>query len=551
MPGNRISPALCVALALGGLVLPVPLRAETEFRGQNAPLSAIDWLSQPVTAPAQTVVAPGSGVTELAAPTAGLGGAPLQPQRNEPPVAQTGAPPADVAVSVLDGPSPDAVGLLSPAQTGFPHALWGLGLTNEAAAALTRADPVGLPALQALLNTLLLAEALPPADSGQEGRLLMARVDKLLAVGALDQAQALLEAALPARTPELFRRSFDVALLTGHEDRACEALAEAPDLAPTLPTRVFCVARRGDWSAAALTLRTAQALGHISATEDVLLTRFLDAEAFEDEPPPSPPKPVTPLIWKLYEAIGEPLPSSTLPLAFAHADLSERAGWKAQVEAAERLARAGAISPNLMLGLFTQREPAASGGIWDRIDAFQRFEDALQAGDVAAVEQRLPLAYARMADAEIEVPFASLFAEDLARLPLKGDAARIAYDLGLLSPEFLRLSASRHAPQDLRGKFLAGLAQGKVQGLAPPDSMARAIQPAFDGREITLSADARLLLAQNRIGEALILAMARIETGLHGEMGKLTEGLALLRHLGLEDTARATALQLMLLERRG
>ena len=474
-----------------------------------------------------------------------------RPTLKEPPVVKGGALPADVAVSVLGGPSPDAVGLLSPAQTGFPHALWGLGLTDEAAAALTRADTVGLPALQGLLLTLLLAEALPPADAGDDGRLLMARIDKLLAIGALEQAQALLDAALPARTTELFRRSFDVALLTGHEDRACEALSQAPELAPTMPTRVFCVARGGDWSAAALTLRTAQALGHITPTEDALLSRFLDPDIFESDPVPAPPKPVTPLIWRIYEAIGEPLPTSTLPLAFAHADLSERAGWKSQVEAAERLSRAGAISANLLLGLFTQREPAASGGVWDRVDAFQRFDAALQAGDTAAVEQRLPLAYARMADVELEVTFATLFADQLARLPLTGDAARIAYDMGLLSPNYARLYKSPHAPQDVRGRFLSGLASGSVKGLGAPDSMARAIAPAFDGSEVVLSDDARLLLEQARIGEALLLAMERIEIGLHGEMGKLTEGLALLNKLGLDDTARRTALELMLLERRG
>ena len=243
--------------------------------------------------------------------------------------------------------------------------------------------------------------------------------------------------------------------------------------------------------------------------------------------------------------------TSTLPLAFAHADLSERAGWKSQVEAAERLARAGAISPNLLLGLFTQRQPAASGGVWDRVDAFQRFEAALQEGDVTAVEQRLPLAFARMTDAELEVPFAMLFADQLARLPLTVDASRIAYDMGLLSEDYARLSRSPHAPDDVRGRFLAGLAQGSVKGLPAPDSMARALAPVFDGSTVVLSDDARLLLEQKRIGEALLLAMARIEAGLHGEMGKLTEGLALLRDLGLEDTAKRAALQLMLLERRG
>ncbi len=136
-------------------------------------------------------------------------------------------------------------------------------------------------------------------------------------------------------------------------------------------------------------------------------------------------------------------------------------------------------------------------------------------------------------------------------MALTDDSARIAFDMGLLSPEFVRLSSSRHAPGDLRGRFLAGLAQGSVKGLTPPDSLARAIQPAFDGTSVVLSEDAELLLDQGRIGEAILLAMARIEVGLHGELAKLAEGLALLRKLGLEDIARRTALELMLLERRG
>lgn len=541
MAAKPASAPLALAVALLA-AMGAPARAES-------PLSAIDWLSQPLTAPKRSVVPEQPDIGPKATPGGTL--PTTLPPAAEAPVAQGGALPKDVAVSVLGGPSPDAVGLLSPAQTGFPHALWGLGLTDEVGAALTRANPVGLPALQSLLVTLLLAEALPPADAGTGGRLLMARVDKLLSIGALDQAQALLDAGGAVKSVELFRRVFDVALLTGNEDRACAALSEAPELAPTLPTRVFCVARQGDWAAAALTLRTAQALGNITPLEDALLSRFLDPALAEEQMMLPPPKPVTPLFWRIYEAIGEPLPTATLPLAFAHADLSERAGWKAQLEAAERLARAGAISPNLLLGLFTQREPAASGGVWDRVDAFQRFDAALQADDLTAVEQRLPLAYARMADAEIEVPFATLFADPLSNMPLTGDAARLAYDMGLLSPDYERLSKSPHAPQDVRGKFLAGLAQGSVKGLPPPDSMARAIAPAFDGTALVLSEDAEMLITQKRIGEALLLAMARIEAGLLGEMGKLTEGLALLRQLGLEDTARRTALELMLLERRG
>lgn len=541
--GQRLMVLALLATAAAG-----PVWAEKK------PLSAIDWLSQSVAvppakggqlahSPAPTQSAPAS----RPAPPNGTS-ATLPATPGEAAVTKTGALPADVAVSVLGGPSPDAVGLLPPDVTGFPRALWGMGRSADIGAAIAQVQLDGLPSLQALLLTLLLAEAEAPADSAGSGALLVARIDKLLEIGALDQAHALLQAAGPTASADLFRRSFDVALLTGDEDRACITMQSAPELAPTLTARVFCLARAGDWNTAALTLRTSMALGNVTAEDEALLSRFLDPALFDGENMPPPPKPITPLVWRIYDALGESLSTATLPIAFAHADLSERAGWKAQIEAAERLARVGAVTPNVLLGLYTDRAPAASGGVWDRADAFQRFDAALTKGDVAMVEQRLPLAYARMKDVELEVPFATLFAPQLSRLTLTGDAARISYELGLLSPDYERLS-KLPVTRDARAVFLAGLAAGSVRDLVTPDSMARAIAPAFT--DAPLPEDIVALIAQRRIGEAILAAMARIESGVSGELVKVTEGLTVLRKLGLEDVARRTALELMLLERRG
>lgn len=507
-----------------------------QLASAEKPLSAIDWLSESIGATSDTAAA-GNGTRANLPPVSGEA------------AVSANTLPEPVATSVIGGPSLDATGLLPPAVTGLPARLWGIGRRDEIAALIAATGEGDIPELQSLLITLLLAEAEPPADSGPAGGLLLARIDRLLAMGALDQAQALIDAAGQGASPELFRRGFDVALLTGQEDAACEVLKSSPGLAPTLTTRVFCLARSGDWNAAALTLRTAQALGHVTAAEDHLLSRFLDPEPFDGTPLPAPPSPMTPLIWRIYDALGEPLATATLPPAFAHADLSERAGWKAQIEAAERLARLGVIAPNVLLGLYTDRAPAASGGVWDRADAFQQFDAALGAGDVVAIEQRLPLAYARMQDVELEVPFATLFAEDLAGVNLRGDAARIAYELGLLSHRYDRLAPIGPADADARARFLAGLAAGSVQGLLAPDSMARAIAPAFTAP--ALAEDIAQLADQGRVGEAVLLAMQRIDLGLRGELVKVAEGLSALRLLGLEDEARGTALQLMILERRG
>lgn len=513
---DRASACLLVWLTVAA----VPARAEE-------PLSAIDWLSQSVAQPAGTAL---SG-----------------PARPEAPVASGGALPEDVTVRPLDAPTIDGAGIFSPRVTGLPRDLWGMGSEPEILTRIAEERSEALPALQGLMAMLMLAEAEPPADSARTGRLLLARVDRLLEMGALDQAQALIDSA-GASDAETFRRAFDIALLTGHEDRGCEMMRAVPNLAPTFPARIFCLARSGDWNAAALTLRTAQALGQITDDEDRLLSRFLDPDLYEGETVPPVPERITPLTLRLFEAIGEPLSTATLPLAFAHAELRPTSGWKAQIEAAERLARVGAISPNILLSLYTERLPAASGGVWDRVDAVQGFETALKAGDPGAVARQLPLAWSRMTEAELEVPFALLFGEALSRLPLTGEAGRIAFEVGMLSPRYAAIARSRK-PETAREGFLIGVATGSLAGAAPQDSLGRAIAPAFLRADLT--PDYQTLYDERRVGEGILAAVGQIYRGLRGQLSDVTAGLSFLRHIGQEDAARRTALQLLLLERRG
>lgn len=497
----------------------------------GAPLSAIDWLSETVSAPAD-----GTGLAI-----------------NEPPVTgQGGALPQPVATTALDGPTPDAVGLIAPAVSGLPRDLWGGGRTLEIAAWLTTDRAGDLPALRQLFLTILLAEVDAPADAGGRGDLLQARIDKLLALGALEQAAALIEAA-GATTPALFRRAFDVALLTGDGDRACAAMADMPHLAPTVPAKIFCLARSGDWNTAALTLHTAEALGEITPDQASMLARFLDPDLFEGEPVPPAPVPVTPLDWKIYEAVGEPLATDGLPVAFSYAEISPRAGWKAQIEAAERLTRAGTVPPNLLLGLYTEREAAASGGVWDRVEAFQDFEAAMAGGDPARIGESLIAVWALMEAAELEVPFSMLFGKALTDLPktgqpLTGHAAGIALRIELLSLHADR-AARQHPPTTPEEAFLVGLASGDITGLVPPDSLGRAVALAFQAP--APSGEAQALIDSNRTGEAILVAIDNIDRGVQGDLRGVTEGLSLLRLVGLESVARRTALELMILERRG
>ncbi len=481
------------------------------------PLSAIDWLSRSV---------------ELA-PVFG------------PPVTETAVTPG-ITTTTLAQPSKNPVGILPPRVTGLPQSLW-IKSNEEDLVALVRAERIDmLPAMQDLLKVLMMAEADPPQDAGTNGALFLARVDKLLDMGALEQAKSLIEQATPD-TPALFQRWFDVALLTGTEDAACDVMQETPSIAPTYSARIFCLARSGEWPVAALTLNTHRVLGDITPAEEALLSRFLDPELYEGEPPLDPPERVTPLNFRMHEAIGEALVTAPLPLAFAHADLRFTSPWKAQLEAAERLAHHGAVSENVLLRHYTSRTPAASGGIWDRAAAMQRFDVAMLAGDPDAVADTLPAAWSAMREARAEIQFAKLYGAALQDLPLRQDAASVAIEVGLLSPSYERVALLVEERGIDWDPFAIGLARGTPALDDADTAKEKAIAAAF--LTPAVPEDIARLLEQGKLGEALLRALQLFDAGSDGDLRALTASLSALRTVGLEDVARRAALQHLLLYR--
>ena len=500
-----------------------------QFAPKNAPLSAIDWLSNSVAPPQM-----------LGYETADI---------------QLASPRQEIAVIVIQNEQPDSLGLLPTRVTGLPQNLWANGQVDTIAAQLKALTAPSLPAAQSFFIQLLLAESHAPRGSSTKATLLIERIDRLLEMGALEQAEGLINLVL-IKSPALFRRSFDVALLTGHEDMACQSMRTTPILAPTYLARIFCLARDGDWAAAAITLRAAQSLGILNSEQDAILTRFLGSDLTEQDLPLSPPSRPSPLIWRLFEAVGEPLPTQDLPIAFAYGDLRIQSGYTAQVEAAERLAKAGVLAPNVLLGLYSDDTSAASGGVWGRVKAIQAFEKALATKNVVQITNTLHLAWVQMQNAGLEVPFANIYARRLAVLALPEPQADLAFHILLLSEGAQQIAQLRQ-PQSAFDALLIGLATGTItqeggdlrqeagrKSLTPQQG---AVAKAFT--KPLLPHDLQQFLDQNRYGEAILSALALINRGASGDNAALCTGLSLLDRVGQGDISRQIALQVLLLKR--
>ncbi|WP_281982344.1 hypothetical protein [Thalassorhabdomicrobium marinisediminis] len=499
-----------------------PAFAQTE---EERPLSAIDWLSESVEQPDILVISPRGATQPNRVPDA-----------DEAPVTEDATSP-DVDVRPLGGPAPRAIGLLGSATTGLPDALWENSEPEVLANLLLAQDIDTLPALQELIATLALARANPPRLAPEAQTFLQARIDKLLDLGALEAAQALLEAAGPD-SPEMFRRWFDVSLLTGTENAACRALSDTPHIAPTPAAQIFCLARRGDWPAAALTLNTGLALGDIDTATGDLLTRFLDPDLFDADDALMQPDPITPLTFRMFEAIGEPLPTQGLHRAFAHADLRPNVGWKAQLEAAERLARAGAIAPNTLVGLYTKRQPAASGGVWERARAVAALDGALTANRDPA--DAVATLWEEATDVGVIVPLAQYYGPRVLAADPAPDVD--VFRLLLLSEKYEDAAlVEGFAALD---PFLAGVARGDPGDARATRAGYALVQSAFAAEPLPDMLD---IARDGRSGEAILRTLATLQQGIDGDEQAFRSGFATLRALGLEDYARRIALQYLLL----
>ncbi|MCC5969718.1 MAG: hypothetical protein JJU15_07195 [Pararhodobacter sp.] len=529
--------ALACALVVAGL---------SGSASAQDPLSAIDWLRDNLSEPAHGA----HPVTPLP------GDAWLQSM---------------ITTRAIDAVRPESVGLFPAARAGLPRRFWGTTPDTELLV-LIRGLPVDtLPALRDLSYRLLLAEFEAPhtpptreddataqstnADA-RANAFLAARIDKLMDFGAIDQAAAMLD-TLDTDDPGLRQQRFEIALLLEQEQRACASVLDAARPFPFAPAVIFCKAREGDWQGAQEQLERATEAGTLGSVYAPLLDHFLDADDHlhnsAEELEAILPSRLSPLAWRLLEAIGAPVATHGLPVSFAHADLRGTIGWRAQLEAAERLVRSGALPPNQLLGLYTERSAAASGGIWERVRAVQRLDSALIDANAEAIGSALLLAWPHIVEGELEVAFAALFAQGLLEAGLSGEALEQAIIVGLLSADYEQVALD-HPGTTARARFLSTIARG----LPPAETLREdealrdphwaAVAEAFeDPAPVTDSARARI--DAGRLGEEVLLTL--ISLGSASDPRMMTDGLALLRYVGLEDIARRTALQSLLLERRG
>jgi hypothetical protein len=294
--------------------------------------------------------------------------APAQPTRAETPGAVPSPPPAplpddgDVTAQPLAPTDASWAGTLSEDQGALPEAMWRGTSRAFVAAALPLLAPSSSPALQDLARRLLLSNAASPTgqDPPNHSSLAAARLDRLVALGDVTGAQAILDLLPPDSTVDGFDRTrVELRFAAGDTGGACGVVQDR--IARYQNTwwdraLIACQALAGDNAKVSLGLSL---LKEQKAAPDPTFDALIDTIGGHPHKIDKLPDP-TPLRLTLLAAGKMPLPQEVLTTAGPSALLAYASSSalppERRLAAAERAALLGALPPEQLGALYQQIE---------------------------------------------------------------------------------------------------------------------------------------------------------------------------------------------------
>ena len=462
------------------------------FAQENAPISAIDWLSQPGLAPVAE-----EPVEKESRPTN---------SQNK------------ITVSKLDILENKTFGLIPVEISNIPTNFWTELDSDTLMQLLINQPRSGLPATDDLLVRALLAET-----SGNTG-VLLSRAESLIDRGATKAAFNLIKQS-EIKDEKSFEMFAKVSLLTGNIKQMCGILNGARHLSKNDALKVYCQSESGSSMTAKISYITLQALGAFEPKISNLLAAYLDPDISHDFVPPDfDPLEITPLEFQLYNSINRPIPLKNLPIKFASLDLEDPVSWANQINAAESLVKIGSLPTNLLLQIYNNGQASMPGKLWERVRSVQALHLVLSDPIIDPINE-LNKFWDIQKDKKLVAALARAWSDKLLEFDATAINSKVLFQMQVLSSSNV---------------FPFEKTMQKLQEQNKPFSpkMFEVIRNTFKKR-ITTPIEFRAV--------NILRAMRLISESLDGDLLALEKGINLYRAMGLTPLAQQLTLEYMIM----
>lgn len=284
------------------------------------------------------------------------------------------ADPASVEIAPIGRVADGAAGLSSAQDLGLPISAWSRTDEARAVALAEQLRPTRLRSVNRLAIRLLSTAFEPPIGdptgvSAPQEDFLSARIKALTRFGAAERASRLAEIAGAHR----LSGAADAALVAGRLEPLCRALL-TPD-EPASQPRIYCQILAGDQVGAMIALEASRSLGDDDEITLSLLEALAEPALKDLATPPETVAEITPLrlaAMRMLSITPPPDFARTAPLPLLPTVFGAETPPRETLSAYERLERSGALETADLRAAFDAASSAESGGVWGRVEVYDR-----------------------------------------------------------------------------------------------------------------------------------------------------------------------------------
>ncbi len=256
----------------------------------------------------------------------------------------------EIVVNSLDAVNVDAVGLIGPAEKGFETDLWAGAPWPVVASLMPRMPESSVsPSIRSLASRLLLSRGVVPEGKPANVSFIRLRVDRLIAMGDVANALALLRLIPEESRDEKFAQTeSELLFFDGNSADACGRVAANTGRYNGLYWRqaqAFCLALTGDHARAALIadlMREQEAA--VPAVFFAVIERLGGLKNADAELPPTPGGLMLSMAIEAGYALDELIIKNGAPAAVRQIALSTKVDPELRLRAIERALAVGALS---------------------------------------------------------------------------------------------------------------------------------------------------------------------------------------------------------------
>ena len=295
----------------------------------------------------------------------------------------------------------NGIGLLSTERAKFPGDLWSNSSEKVLSETLNKTPKHSLASTNKIFKRLLLVDAKPPLNSigvKNMGYLfLLSRIDQLIKLGAIDEAEEILN-YIEEPSIEIMKRKIEVASLNGRISNACRLANKYPNFKGMLQFKIICLVRKNDWQAAALSFMAGSSLKQFDEKEKQLLLNYLDPDIEPDYQGKFMIDELSPINFYLMNGKKELIPPEVMPNKYAYAfSQLHMSSPKMRIKFMEQLASNYVVNTNTLFNLYRlnvhEDKEKTSNASMAVIELDQAFNNDSEQKKLLALKEALKIFY--------------------------------------------------------------------------------------------------------------------------------------------------------------